>query len=266
MERAARLRQALARRGLEWTAPVEWPDAVASTNDALKSRARGGAPEWTVLCATAQTGGRGREGRPWVSPAGGLYLSVLLRPGFEAFGLLPLAAGVAVAEMAGELGVETELKWPNDALVGGRKVAGVLAESSSGATGVEWVVVGVGVNVAAVPLEGELETRATSLELEAGRRLSVEAAAAGVLARLRVWYDALERRPALVVDAWRARSAPWWGSVVEVRTREGVMQGTLRDVDDMGALLLDLDEGGRRRVLSGEVTRVRSLDDRPGRG
>ena len=268
MDRVARLREALDRHGLGWTAPMEWPDTLPSTNDVLKLRAREGAPEWSVLCAVTQTGGRGREGRAWASPPGGLYLSVLLRPRFDTVGLLPLAAGVAVAEMAAGQGVEVELKWPNDALVGGRKVAGILAESSSGATGVDWVVVGVGVNVAveASTLGGEVGRIATSLHLEAGRPLSVEDAAAGVLARLRVWYDALARRPASVVDAWRARSVPWWGGLVQVRTHEGMTRGRLRDVDQTGALLLDADgEGGRRRILSGEVVRLGALEPPAGR-
>ena len=86
-----------------------------------------------------------------------------------------------------------------------------------------------------------------------------------MLARLRVWYDALERRPAPVVDAWRERSVPWWGSLVAGPDPGGRRAGTLHDVDDTGALLLDLDEGGQRRVLSGEVTRLRPLDERPGK-
>lgn len=265
MDRAAALRDTLARRGVDWAAPLEWPESLPSTSDVLKSRARDGAPEWSVLCAVTQTGGRGREGRAWASPPGGLYLSVLLRPQFQPVGLLPLAAGVAVAEAAAELGVEVELKWPNDALVGGRKVAGILTESSSGRAGIDWVIVGVGVNVAvdASSLGTEVGRAVTSLHLEVGRPPSIEATAAAVLARLRVWYDALESRPASVVDAWRERSVSWWGGLVQVRTAQGLLRGRLHDVDPAGALLLDLEEGGRRRVLSGEVRQLRPLDPPP---
>ena len=95
-------------------AQLEWQPELVSTNDRLKELARAGAPEWTIVLADVQTGGRGREGRSWVSPAGGLYLSILLRPRFAQLGVLPLAAGVAVAETAAEHGVLAELKWPND--------------------------------------------------------------------------------------------------------------------------------------------------------
>ena len=105
MDRAGALAAALAARGGPRLPAVEWPASIVSTNDRLKALARGGAPEWTVVLADEQTGGRGREGRTWVSPPGGLYLSVLLRPRFAEVGLLPLAAGLAVAEAAGELGV-----------------------------------------------------------------------------------------------------------------------------------------------------------------
>ena len=262
MDRAAALYDALGRRGAAWTAPLEWSETLPSTNDVLKGYARDGAPEWSVVCASAQTGGRGREGHTWASPPGGLYLSVLLRPEFASVGLVPLAAGVAVAETAAEFGVEAELKWPNDALVRGGKVAGILTESASGATGVDWVVVGVGVNVVVDPvsLEATVSRSVTSLHLEADQVPAIETVAAGVLARLRVWYDALESHPASVVDAWRARSLPWWGRRVQVRTAQGFVRGKLNDIDETGALLLDLDEGGRRRVLSGEVTQLRPLD------
>jgi BirA family biotin operon repressor/biotin-[acetyl-CoA-carboxylase] ligase len=260
MEREARLRRALLTRGAAWPASLEWHGTLSSTNDVLKAKARLGAPEWAAVLADTQTGGRGREGRAWASPPGGLYLSVLLRPRFERVGFVPLAAGVVVAEVAGEYGVEARVKWPNDVLVRDRKLAGVLTESSSSSRGVDWVVVGVGVNVAVDQASlGPLEKTATSLHLEADRTPAVEDVAAGVLARLSVWYDALESRPSSVVDAWRARAVPWWGKAVQVRTTEGVLRGTLRDVDETGALLVDREEGGVQRVLSGEVTQLRPM-------
>ena len=170
MDRAGALRAALAARGGPRLPAVEWPESLVSTNDRLKALARGGAPEWTAVLADAQTGGRGREGRTWASPPGGLYLSVLLRPRIAKVGLLPLAAGVAVAEAAAELGVATELKWPNDVLASGRKLAGILAEAASGPAGVEWVVLGLGVNVAleASSVPPEIAGAVTSLAAEGG--------------------------------------------------------------------------------------------------
>jgi BirA family biotin operon repressor/biotin-[acetyl-CoA-carboxylase] ligase len=259
MSRAQGLRQALLARGVSWPAELDWRPRVSSTNDVLKQRAREGAPEWTTVLADTQTGGRGRGGRTWESPPGGLYLSVLLRPLFEATSLLPLAAGLAVVEMTLEHGVEGELKWPNDVEVRGRKVAGVLTEASSSSVGVDWAVVGMGVNVSTPrsALSPSLGQSATSLALESGATPSVEEAAAGVLTRLSIWYDALQRRPASVVEAWRQRAVGWWGSQVQVHTVQGGLEGILREVDETGALVVELEGGECRRLLTGEVTRVR---------
>jgi BirA family biotin operon repressor/biotin-[acetyl-CoA-carboxylase] ligase len=164
-----------------------------------------------------------------------------------------------VAEAAEELGVKTELKWPNDVLAAGRKLAGILSEAASGPSGVEWVVLGIGVNVALDPADVPVGLRetVTSLAAEAGNGVTVPGVAVSVLARLGVCYDALRASPGALVAAWRRRAAPWWGGLVDVRTAEGSLRGRLRDVDDEGALVLELDDGEGKRVLSGEVTRVR---------
>jgi BirA family biotin operon repressor/biotin-[acetyl-CoA-carboxylase] ligase len=256
MERAAALASAVRERGGPPLATVEWRDEVVSTSDRLKALARGGAPEWTVVLADRQTGGRGREGRSWTSPPGGLYLSVLLRPRFEKVSLLPLAAGVAVAEA---VGVATELKWPNDVICRGRKLAGVLSEAASGPTGVEWVVLGIGVNVAleeaAVP--AELRGAVTSLAAEGAPGASLPAVAADVLAA--VWRGCLllASDPGALLARWRERAAPWWGETVEATTAAGRVRGVLRGIDADGALLLAREGGGETRLLSGEVSRVR---------
>jgi BirA family transcriptional regulator, biotin operon repressor / biotin---[acetyl-CoA-carboxylase] ligase len=259
MDRAAALADALVARGGPHLPAVEWTESVASTSDRLKALARAGAPAWTVVLADRQTGGRGREGRVWVSPPGGLYLSVLLRPRHEPVSLLPLAAGVAVAEAVGELGVATELKWPNDVLASGRKLAGILSEAVSGSAGVEWVVLGIGVNVAldAGEVPSEIAETATSLCGEGSADPSLPALAAAVLARLRASYDALGSTPGAIVSAWRSRAAPWWGRMVDIRSGEVTLRGRLSDVDDEGALVVEIEGGGARRLVSGEISRVR---------
>src|SRR5262249_27130317 len=114
----------LRRRGHRWPAPVERHERLSSTSDRLKELARAGARAWRVALVAAQAAGGGRQGRAWASPPGGLYLSVLLRPALPQASLLPLAAGLAVAEAVDEFGVHAELKWPNDVLADGRKLAG----------------------------------------------------------------------------------------------------------------------------------------------
>jgi BirA family biotin operon repressor/biotin-[acetyl-CoA-carboxylase] ligase len=259
------LAAALEARGLRWPAPIEWLEVVRSTNDLLKEKARAGAPEWSVVVADRQTAGRGRAGHQWVSPAGNLFLSVLVRPDTSAaqVTILPLAAGLATAEAASDFSVDARLKWPNDVVVADRKLAGILVEGLSGAGGLEAAVIGIGLNVGLDPasLPGDLRDRVTSLAALAERPVAVTDAAAAVLARLRVWYDRLAREGApRVLAAWRERSVPWWGRPVEARSGGSILRGTAQGLDERGALLLDLEDGSRVAVVSGEVSELRLSD------
>jgi BirA family transcriptional regulator, biotin operon repressor / biotin---[acetyl-CoA-carboxylase] ligase len=257
------VRRFLRARGREWPAPIAWVESVGSTNDLLKQRAREGAPAWSAVVAESQTAGRGRQGRAWLSPPGNLFLSLLLRPVLppQSAGVLPLAAGVAAAEATAEWGVESQLKWPNDVVVGERKIGGVLVEASSaGSEGLEAVVVGVGLNLVLDPAAAPpaLRDAVTSVQAVTGADPGVAAAAAAVLDRLAVWYHALAREGAPVaLAAWRARSVPWWGRAVEARSGDAVLRGVARGVDGRGALILDLADGSQRAVLSGEVRELR---------
>jgi BirA family biotin operon repressor/biotin-[acetyl-CoA-carboxylase] ligase len=261
---AARLRALLEARLGAWPGDIEHLGSVGSTSDRLRALPR--APQWSVVLADEQTAGRGRHGRSWISPPGGLYLSVLLRPNLAAgrAALLPLAVAVAACEALEELGLRARIKWPNDLVVADRKLGGILVEASSDGSRLEAAVVGIGVNLeAALPpgLEG------TSFRVETGRSLPAVDAAAAVLARLTVWYAALARdeMAARVLSAWRERSASWWGSAVEVRCGDSVLRGIARDVDERGALLLDLPDGSTVALLSGEAREVRLAPSRPER-
>jgi BirA family biotin operon repressor/biotin-[acetyl-CoA-carboxylase] ligase len=258
-----RLRRRLGDLGRPWPAAIEHLPTTGSTNDRLKDAARAGAAEWTVVVADRQTAGRGREGHSWTSPAGNLHLSVLLRPAFEPITVLSLAAGLAVAEALEGMGVRARLKWPNDVEVEGKKLAGVLAESAAAPGGAEWVVVGIGVNL---DPEEELPEAATSvrdLGLGGGAADRADLAAA-VLARLAVWYDALRREEACaVLSAWRERALPWWDRPVEAKSGDLVLRGVARGLDDRGALVLELPDGSRRTVVSGDVREIRLAPDPP---
>lgn len=263
---ADRLRHRLALRGPGWPAEIEHVPALGSTSDRLKERARLGAAAWTVVIADVQTSGRGRQGRRWSSPPGNLYLSVLLRPDPPGprWALLPLAAGVAVAEALVELGLDARLKWPNDVLVGGRKTGGILAEAASGTGGLEFVVVGIGINVAARPqdLAPDVAPTVACVEEELGREVDRAAVAAAVLSRLTVWYHALARKgPRVVQSAWRDRAVAWWGRAVEADSGGRRLRGIARDLDEGGALVLELEDGTRTQLFSGEVREVRPARD-----
>jgi BirA family biotin operon repressor/biotin-[acetyl-CoA-carboxylase] ligase len=252
-ELAERLRDAL---GAPWPAPIEHHASLGSTNDRLKELAREGASEWAVVVADAQTAGRGRQGHAWVSPAGNLYLSTLLRPRGGTLSLLPLLAGIGAAEALEGFGACVALKWPNDLMLDGRKLGGLLAESSSAATGVEWVVVGLGINLETAPLG--FEASATTLREAGVAAPSRNALLAAVLARWRVWYHRFtDNREDEILQAWRARALPWWGSQVRALRGGQPLEGRAIDVDASGGLVVELD-GGRRVILSsGEVTLLR---------
>jgi BirA family biotin operon repressor/biotin-[acetyl-CoA-carboxylase] ligase len=230
---------------------------VGSTNDEAAALARAGAPHGTVVTALAQTQGRGRQGRAWFSPPGdNLYLSMVLRLGLPPAAVPPvtLAAGVAVVEAVNSLGVTASLEWPNDVVVAGKKIAGILTETSTRGGHTEFVVVGVGLNVNTIDFPGDLEPIATSVRRErGGDPLPLEPIAADLAARLEAWALRFSRGgPAPVARAWKAHAAVL-GRRVRVAEGGRVVEGVARDVDDDGALWLDADDGRRLRVISGEV-------------
>ena len=220
-----------------------------------KELARGGAGEGTLVWALEQTAGRGRRGRLWASPPGNLYSSLILRPacavdraaqlGFVA----ALAVGGALAEMLPPR--EISYKWPNDVLLGGRKIAGILLESEmGGGPQPAFVVVGVGINLASAPAGTEFP--ATALAAESGLRVAPEImleAYARLFANwLRRWQ---EEGFAPVRAAWRAQAIAL-GELIRVRLDGATLCGRFADIDPQGALLLDQD-GERRRISAGEV-------------
>ena len=232
--------------------------AVASTNDIALAWGEEGVPEGAVAVAESQHQGRGRLGRPWVSPAGaGLYVSVLLRPNEPARRLLTLATGVALAEGVEEsTGVGLVLKWPNDLCVIDaarvlRKVGGVLAEA--GGERRRHVVVGFGINVTAAAVPPALAARATSLEDERRRPVDMTDLLASCLSALSARYAQLQRGEGLaVLAAWRALARATYGRLVEWEEGLTVRRGTIDDIDDTGALLVRTADG-QRSVVAGEV-------------
>jgi BirA family biotin operon repressor/biotin-[acetyl-CoA-carboxylase] ligase len=243
---------------------------VTSTNDLAARLAADGAPEGTVVLAATQTRGRGRRGATFHSPPDtGLYLSTILRPvawpstAADPAGVvaaITLMAGVAVVETAHAVGVgRAELKWPNDVIVpdgtsrGWRKLAGVLTEASADAAGQLQVVLGVGINVRAVPSRVGLDDVATSLTDAAGRPVTVEETLAVVLQSLaRVWrLLALHGRLA-VVEAWRRHAPSLAGRTVVWREGAVSRTGVARGVDDTGALCVDT-AAGQVALVAGDV-------------
>ncbi len=238
---------------------VDVVDSTGSTNADLVAAAGRGAVDRSVLVALAQTAGRGRLGREWVAPPGnGLTFSVLLRPEVSParWGWLPLLTGLAVCEaVRSAAGVGATVKWPNDVLVDGRKLAGVLAEVAGDA-----VVVGVGLNVALAEDELPVPT-ATSLLLAGSRTLDPAQVLGAVLGRLDHWVGRFARAggdPALagVREAYRAACSTLGSDVAVNLPGGGELRGRAADLDDDGRLVVDAD-GARRTVGAGDVVHVR---------
>jgi BirA family biotin operon repressor/biotin-[acetyl-CoA-carboxylase] ligase len=232
---------------------VHWLETASSTNDVAARLAESGAEPGTLVVAEAQTSGRGRMGRAWFSPPGaGLYVSIVLRPDPPA--LLTIAAGVALAEgIQASTGLQAEIKWPNDLLVGKRKLAGILAEAAAQAGRLEFVILGFGVNLRPAAYPPALADRATSIEAELNRPADRAMILAEILAALSArCADLQQGRFDAILSAWRARTPSLRGAHVEWDSPRGVERGRAEDIDDTGALLVRLD-GRTVRVIAGEV-------------
>jgi len=232
---------------------VRWHATVPSTMDVASALASAGADAGVVVGSDQQTAGRGRRGRVWESPPGaGLYFTVIARPPVCANASLPLltlAAGVAVRHgIHAALGLAPDLKWPNDVMVGRRKLAGILAEGLAVGTASQAVAIGVGLNLQPSSYPPEVAVRATSLEGELGRAVERGPVLAEVLAALSDYLAMLERTPGDILQAWRAASPGATGTRVEWGGRSGTTAG----IDDHGALLVRT-ASGLERVIAGEL-------------
>ena len=263
-ELAAGLEATASRRG-PLGSPVYYFNETGSTNDVAATLAEGGAAEGTLVLASTQTAGRGRLGRQWHSPPdAGLYASLIFRSAAAA-PFLTLAGGVAVAEgIRQATALPVHIKWPNDIVISDRarpsrrrKLAGLLAEASSGADGVLHVVLhvvlGIGINIKATAYPPELADKASSLETELGRPVDAGAVLGETLAALERAMGSLRRGDAArVLGRWRELAPSAFGSSVEADVGGERVAGVAEGIDDSGALLVRVN-GRLERVLSGEV-------------
>ncbi|WP_428262571.1 biotin--[acetyl-CoA-carboxylase] ligase [Haliangium sp.] len=227
-----------------------------STNDEAARLAAAGAEHGLVVTADAQRAGRGRRGRTWHSPPGeSLYLSCVLRPALTPARAVAvtLAAGLGVWEAVHQAGAESTLKWPNDVLVGGRKLAGVLTEMSTVGGRLRHIVIGIGINLANRAFPPELAEIATSLAL-AGHPVERDAFVTSLLGALERWFDRF------FVGGVRALADTWLARADRGRIRASAgaetVEGTVLGLADDGCLLIEDDAGAVHRILAGEVTVV----------
>lgn len=240
-----------------------WP-VIDSTNDELKRLADEGAPEGTLAIADQQVAGRGRMDRKWMAPAGSsLLMSLLFRPTFLAATQaqqLTMVCSLAITDAIEQVtGLRPDLKWPNDLLLSGKKLAGVLTELGFAGDVLSWVIVGVGLNVnldftAQALHRGwpELAQRAISLSMAFGQPVSRLRLLRSYLAGVEARYDAL-RSGHSPHQEWAAGLATL-GQEVTVNTPDGAYQGVAEGVDETGAILLRQPDGRVTRILAGDVT------------
>lgn len=234
------------------TADIIQLDAVGSTNDDAKDRARQGAREGTIVTAARQTAGKGRQGNHWLSEPGNLYMSLILRPKVSPAesGQLSFLAAVALANAVEKLlpaGVKITLKWPNDLLLNGKKAAGILLETEAGsARTVDWLVMGMGLNIAHAPENaisiGSLGGHIAPLDM-------LHMVRAEIMALYRTWR---EKGFAPIRTAWLDRAAHK-AQEINVRLPHETFRATFLGIDDAGALHVKLPDGQERHIASGEV-------------
>jgi len=234
--------------------------STTSTNDVVEKLARDGVKEGVVVFAESQSRGRGRLGRKWLSPAKkGLWFSVLLRPPLkpsEATRITVAAATAVTRAVRSHVGVVPGIKWPNDLLVSGRKVAGILTEMSAELDRVKYIIVGMGVDVnqTASDFTPEVRKIATSLKLEAGRLIHRAELAAAILQELDKDYARIcSGEFSALADEWES-SCTTIGQPVSVLVGERRIQGRAESMDDSGALLVRTDHGHIERIIGGDVT------------
>lgn len=233
---------------------------VDSTNTRAKDLAEGGAQEGTVVIAESQTAGRGRIGRSWFSsPGNGILATLILRPAMSPIGAprMTLMTAVAVAEaLLSLVNLEIKIKWPNDILVKRKKLAGILTEITTEMDAVNYIVVGLGLNVN-TPLEEfpeELRNTATSIFIETGEKFSRIRLFRAYLERFEKYYDMFKKNEfSAIIRRWRQLSGIV-GQKIMVDVLGQSHMGEVVDIDDDGVLILKDEQGGLRRIFSGDVT------------
>ena len=244
----------------EWAGhPVSFYETINSTNLRAKLDADNGAPEGALVVADMQTAGRGRRGRTWSSPAGlNVYFTLILKPRYvpDKASMVTLVMALAVAEGIRETcGVEAGIKWPNDIVVNGKKVCGILTEMSVEKDFIHHVVIGVGINVGLQEFAPELADTATSLQAECGRKVPKAALVANIMKAFEKYYESFREKTDLsdLVDSYNKMLVNR-GKTVRVLDPKGEYSGVAEGINELGELLVELPDGHVENVYAGEVS------------
>lgn len=230
---------------------------VDSTNNVARKFAEEGAAEGTIIIAESQRSGKGRRGKKWISPYGGIWMTIILRPDIQPTKApqLTLVTGVAVAEtLDQECGLDIGIKWPNDILIGDKKVCGILTEVNTDQGKVDYVLVGIGIdlNLDINSFPPELRSGATSLKAELDREIRGAELVQIFLQRFERYYNEFkEGNFRDILNQWRRLSSTI-GTYVEVHKKGRTVYGEAVGVNKDGKLILEMDDGSLRKIISGE--------------
>ena len=232
---------------------------TSSTQDVAREMAERGAPEGTVVIAGTQQSGRGRLGRSWLSPEGGLATSIIMRPAMPTVPLLPAISALAVFHTVKGLGIEASIKWPNDILIDGRKVCGILIEHGLLNGVVSYSIIGIGININFdTSLYPEIAGFATSISVQLGHEIPVDQVALRLYTELEELYLRSEK-PDLILGEW-AINMNTIGRRVKVQSGNSVIQGVAESINGSGHLVLRLEGGSVQEIVAGDVSLIPGND------
>lgn len=231
-------------------------DELDSTNSTAKELAHDGAEEGTIVIARKQNQGRGRFDRIWQSPEGGVYLSFILRPRISAekTSLLPFVAALALTKTIESYGLHATIKWPNDVRVNGKKIAGILLESEVIGHAINYVVVGIGMNlnIDITHFSTDIQPRSTSIIHELGSPVDYHEFLRTFFIQFGSFYKLfVEQQYDRIIDEWKTHTDTL-GKTIRVQTSTETLQGIAFDIDQSGFLLLRTERGEIKKIMSGD--------------
>lgn len=233
-------------------------ETISSTNDVAFNLAQEGAEEGTVVIARSQSKGRGRLQRRWHSPEGGLWFSFILRPNLPPSSLLPICivCALSISKTLEKLfSLPTKVKWPNDVLVNGRKICGILLEASTSLDNMEFLIAGIGLNANIESFPPPLSNTATSLMIELGKDVNIPALFWSILQNLFSYYKIYKNEGFLIFKEELEKYNYLLGKRVSVETPSCIHKGVVLGISDRGALVLE-EDGEKKEVIAGDVQEV----------
>jgi BirA family biotin operon repressor/biotin-[acetyl-CoA-carboxylase] ligase len=236
-------------------------DFVLSTNDSARTFVEEGVDEGTVVFAEVQNAGKGRLNREWFSPKGGLWFSIILRPNIKPkeATIMTLMAGVAVCKTLFKIyNLNANIKWPNDVLIGNKKVCGILTEMRTREGNIDHLILGIGINANfdLKELPEDIRAFSTTMKHEIGKEVSLEKLLPELLIEMDECYNILNSgQPNRIINQWKEMSETL-GKKITITNVKETIEGVALDIDDNGALIVDTNEFGKRKFLAGDCLHV----------